>query len=95
MQKLTEAQRELVCSLAAEIRHSNLEEITISRIDDHVLGVFELRTWNPGYSTDWQKRWQQAPWSDVLALVTIGYLMPIPGGNSYRLDSSRILSVCQ
>ncbi len=95
MQKLTDWQRELICSLAAEIRHGNLEEITISRVDDHVLGVFEIRKWDPGYRTDWQKCWQHAPWSDVLALVTIGYLMPIPGGNSYRLNSARILSVCQ
>ncbi len=94
MQKLTDWQHELLCSLAAEIRHGNLEEITISRVDDHVLGVFEIQKKNMGYGSEWQKCWQRTPWSDILALVTIGYLMPIPGGNSYRLNSSRILSVC-
>jgi hypothetical protein len=95
MQKLTERQRELLCSLVPEIRHGNLEVISFSRVDDHVLGVFEMQKWNPGYRTDWQKCWQQALWSDVLALVTIGYLMPMPGETSYRLNSSRILGVCQ
>jgi hypothetical protein len=95
MPKLSKRQHDLLCSLAPEIRHSNLEEITISRVDDHVLGVFEIQKWNPGYSTDWQKCWQQAPWSDIVVLVKTGYLTPIPGGNSYRLDSSRILSLCQ
>ena len=95
MQKLTGRQRELLCSLAPEIRHGNLEAISFSRVGDHVLGVFEMQKWNPGYRTDWQKCWQQALWSDVLALVTIGYLMPTPGENIYRLNSSRILSMCQ
>jgi hypothetical protein len=95
MHKLTDMQRELLCSLAAEIRHDNLEEITISRVDDLVLGVFDIQKKNTGYGSDWQKCWQHVPWRDVLVLVTIGYLIPIPGGNNYRLNSSRILGTCR
>ena len=94
---MNDKERNLVCSLAAEIKAGGFtDELTINIAGDQVVAVFEIVKKDRPYVSDWQALWARATPADVDSLAKQNFLQPQPKGNGrYWLDTKRILAECE
>jgi hypothetical protein len=94
---VNDKERNLVCSLAAEIRAGGFsDEITINIAGDQVVAVFEIVRKDQAYVSNWQALWAQATPADVDSLIKQNFLQTHPKGDGrYWLDTKRMLAECE
>lgn len=94
---MNDKEKNLVCSLAAEIRAGGFsDELTITIADDQVVAVFERVKTNRAYVSNWQALWAQATPADVDSLIKQHFLQTQPKDDGrYWLDTKRMLAECQ